>query len=369
MDKPEGLSLRRSVRQEGVRRDFQVCAMNSPQVFIILLNWNGYTDTAECIRSLYRIKNPSFVMIVVDNGSLDGSVARLREEFRDVVYLENKENLGFAGGNNGGIRYALEHGADYVLLLNNDTVVEEGFLDALVQAAEKHDEEIPLSPPFSKGEERHPPFLKGGKGGFEWLSSSEKIGVVGPKIYSGLPGSSILWEAGGGIDWLHGKAYHAGFEETDVGQWDGVRDVDYVSGCAMLIKREVLEKVGLLDERFFLYYEETDFCARVREKGYRIVFVPDARIWHKESNTTGGAYGPVYTYYMTRNRLLFMKRYMDDDDWRRFLPYFYYDGLLRRSAALCFKSRNRFRSLKALLAGWRDFRQDRFYKGPEWLHL
>lgn len=309
--------------------------MNRPQVFIILLNWNGYTDTAECVWSLCRITYPFFVVVIVDNGSGDNSVARLREEFTDIILLENKENLGFAGGNNVGIRYALENGADYVLLLNNDTVVEEGFLDVLVRVAES--------------------------------GSSEKVGIVGPKIYSGLPGSTVLWEAGGGIDWRIGKAYHNGFEETDRGQWDGVRDVDYVSGCAMLIKRDVLEKVGLLDERFFLYYEETDFCARAREEGYRVVFVPEARIWHKVSNTTGGAYGPVLTYYMTRNRLLFMQRYMDNAGWMRFLRYFYYDGLLRRAAFLCIKSRSRYRSLKALWAGWRDFRHGRFYKGPEWL--
>src|SRR3990170_2313546 len=279
---------------------------NSPRVFIIILNWNGYADTAECVRSLYRITYPSFVIVVVDNGSIDGSVARLKDEFRDVVCMENKENLGFAGGNNEGIRYALEHGADYVLLLNNDTVVEAGFLDVLVRAAECYPvchpefisgsqtmqgQEIPKQVQDDRGNDRQ-----------SGVCSSEKIGVVGPKIYSGLPGSSILWEAGGGIDWRYGKAYHTGFDETDRGQWDGVRDVDYVSGCAMLIKREVLEEVGLLDERFFLYYEETDFCARVREKGYRVVFAPEARIWHKISNTTGGAYGPIFTYYMTRNR-------------------------------------------------------------------
>ena len=308
--------------------------MTMPKVFIIILNWNGYQDTVECLQSVRRLTYPSCKVIVVDNGSSDGSVAKLKEEFKEVFYIENKENLGFATGNNVGISYALENGADYILLLNNDTVVERYFLDALARVAE----------------------------------SDERIGIVGPKIYAGMPESSVLWGAGGEIDWGHGRTYHTGYHETDHGQWDKIRDVDYVSGCAMLIKRKVLEDVGLLDERYFLYYEETDFCMRANRTGFRVVYVPDAKIWHKAFATTGGENGPVYTYYMTRNRLLFMRRYLDDASWRRFIPYFYYEGLLRRSAFLLFKGQDRGKSLNALWAGWRDFRRERFYKGPDWLH-
>ena len=305
----------------------------TPKVFIIILNWNGYKDTAECLQSLCRLSYPSYEVIVADNDSADGSVSRLKEKFKDIIFLENKENLGFAGGNNVGFQYALRYGADYVLLLNNDTIVDPNLLDILVKVGE----------------------------------ADKRIGVIGPKIYC-YPDSSRLWGVGGEIDMKHGKTYHTGYHEVERGQWDRMRDVDYVSGCAMMIKREVLEKVGLLDERFFLYYEETDFCMRARESGFRIVYMPDAKIWHKVSNTVGSINGPVYTYYMTRNRLLFMRMYMDESQWRRFILYFYYEGLFRRAAFLLFRGRDQRKSLKALWSGWRDFRRERFYKGPEWLH-
>lgn len=305
-----------------------------PKVFIIVLNWNGYRDTVECLRSLFRLTYPACEIILVDNGSTDDSVSGLKKEFRDLIYIENKENLGFAEGNNVGIRYALGHGADYIFLLNNDTVVKRDLIDILISVAEP----------------------------------DERIGVVGPKIYAGLSESLVLWGAGGEIDWRHGKTYHTGYHEIDHGQWDNIRDVDYVSGCAMLIRKKVLEDVGLLDERFFLYYEETDFCMRARKRGFRVVYAPHARVWHKAFATTGGENGPVYTYYMTRNRLLFMKMYMDETLWRRFIFYFCYEGLLRRGVFLLCKSRCPIKSLKALWSGWRDFQQSRFYRGPEWLH-
>lgn len=303
------------------------------KVFIIILNWNGYRDTDECIRSLMELSYPSYQIVVVDNGSTDGSVARLKEEFKEIVCIANKENLGFAGGNNVGVRYALEHEADYVLLLNNDTIVAPSMLDKLVEAGE----------------------------------ADAGIGILGAKIYC-YPESSRLWGAGGEIDWMHGKTYHIGYHEPDDGQWNRAMDVDYVSGCALMVKRGVLEKAGLLDERYFLYYEETDFCIRARNKGFRVLYVPEAKLWHKVSSTTGGGYGPIYTYYMTRNRLLFMRRYLDDVSWKRFLLYFYYDGLLRRAAFLLCKSKRPVESLKALWSGLRDFKAGKFYKGPEWLH-
>lgn len=305
-----------------------------PKVFVIILNWNGYRDTAECLRSLKRLIYPSCEVVVVDNRSTDGSVTKLQEEFKEVVYIENKENLGFAEGNNVGIRYALEHGADYVLLLNNDTLIKADFLEALVKTAEV----------------------------------DEQIGIAGPKIYEGLPDSIRLWYAGGSVDWKRMKTVHRGFHEDDRGEWDQVEDVDFVSGCAMLIRRPLLERIGLLDDRYFLYYEDTDYCVRACKAGFRIVYVPQAVVYHKAWTSSGGQSSPLRLYYMTRNRLLLMESHLDRGAKRRFLLYFFYDGILRRAVYLVVKGKSPVKGIHALWDGLADFRKKRFYRGPDWLH-
>ncbi len=308
--------------------------MRMPKVFIIVLNWNGYSDTVECLRSLQKLSYPLYEIVVVDNGSTDGSVSRLRPEFSDILFIENKENLGFAGGNNVGMRHAMDKGCDYVLLLNNDVLVDPNFLDILVQAGEK----------------------------------DEQVGILGPKIYC-YPETKQVWQCGlgGNINWKKGITMDRGFRAIRKGQWDAQSEVDYVTGCALLVKKEVIERVGALDERYYLYYEEIDFCVRAGREGIKTVFVPDSVIWHKVGGSSGGYDAPLQLYYTTRNRLLFMKTYIEKRDWMRFLLYFWCDGMLKRGIMLVLSGKGIPRKLRALWSGWRDFAGGRFYKGPEWL--
>jgi GT2 family glycosyltransferase len=243
-----------------------------PQVTIIVLNWNGLNDTLDCLESLGQLDYKNHKVVVVDNGSVDGSVPGIREQFPGVTIIENGENLGYAGGNNVGLRYAMAQGADYALLLNNDTVVDPAFLGILVDAAE----------------------------------ADPAVGIAGPTIYY-HERPDVIWSAGGAIDWQRGSTRMVGLDERDDGQF-GVepRAADFVTGCAMLVRRTMMEKVGPLDERFFAYYEETEWCVRVARAGYKIVHVPLARMWHKIS-PSARADSPLVHYYMTRNRLLFLK--------------------------------------------------------------
>lgn len=245
---------------------------SSPQVVIILLNWNGSSDTLACLESLKKLRYPAAEVLVVDNGSADDSVSIIRRAFPQVKLIETGQNLGFVGGNNVGIEYAKQVKADYVLLLNNDTEVDPDFLTPLVKTAE----------------------------------SDPQIGITGPSIYYfDLP--DTFWSAGGNIDWRHGLTSMVGINEVDQGQFGNCpRPVDFVTGCALLIKMDAIEKAGMLDTRFFLYYEETEWCVRVQRFGYQILHVPQAKIWHKISTIAREA-SPMVHYYMTRNRLLFLK--------------------------------------------------------------
>lgn len=245
-----------------------------PLVYIILVNYNGYKDTLECVKSLRKVTYENYKVVIVDNASKDASVKILKKELMDCCVLESKENLGFAGGNNLGIKYALDSGADYVLLLNNDTLVEENFLTSMMVS----------------------------------FKEDKKIGVVGCKIMY-HPESNIIWYGGGYIDWFKFLGMHYGIREIDKGQYDKEKKVDFVTGCCMLIKKEVLEKVGLLPEDYFMYLEDLDFCVKVKNYGYKIWYSPKAVIYHKVGFSSGGEDSAFTIEWITRNRLLFMNRY------------------------------------------------------------
>jgi GT2 family glycosyltransferase len=245
--------------------------MKFPTVDVILLNWNGLTDTVQCLQSLRRIDYPSWRVIVVDNGSTDGSPDIIRRQFPEVTMIENIENLGYAGGNNAGILHSLKDGTNYVLLLNNDTEVAPDFLTLLVEAAE----------------------------------SDSSIGVTGPLIYYHEQ-PDIVWSAGGEVDRLW-RTRMIGLNETDLGQFGQTpREVNFVTGCTMLVKNNVLHQVGILDERFFTYFEEAEWCMRIKRSGFIIINVPTAKVWHKISLVSRNN-SPLVHSYMTRNRLLFLK--------------------------------------------------------------
>ncbi|KPJ69771.1 hypothetical protein AMJ44_02350 [candidate division WOR-1 bacterium DG_54_3] len=247
--------------------------MNYPKVAIIILNWNGYSDTAECLKSLKKIDYPNYEIVIVDNGSKDGSPDRLKREFPYITLLKNPDNLGFAEGCNVGMRYALERGVDYILLLNNDTVVEQQFLTRMVEAAER----------------------------------DSNTGILCPKIYY-YDKPNVIWTAGGKINKLTSRTYAMGLNKADKGQYDKLKEVDYVSGCALLIKAETVEKIGMLDKDYFNHYEDVDWCMRARRRGYKILYIPDSVIYHKVSMALGGKYSPIHMYYQMRNWLWFAKK-------------------------------------------------------------
>jgi len=248
--------------------------MFEPLLFILLLNWNGWKDTVECIESCRKLSYPHFRILIIDNGSTDGSEAMLRERFPDLDFIQTGVNLGFAGGNNVGIRYALEQGADYVWLLNNDTVVEPDALSALVQIAQ----------------------------------ADKTIGMVGSKIlFHADP--ERLWYAGAVLDSdKPHRPYHLGLNEKDRGQYAAACDTGYITGCSLLARREMIEAVGVMDEELFLYFEDADWSARAKAAGWRLVYCPESLVYHKVSVSTGGAASPTLLYYTSRNRLYFVKR-------------------------------------------------------------
>ena len=283
------------------------------QVSIIVLNWNNYQDTKECLESLRKSTYPNCKIIVTDNGSTDKSGERLKKEFPQYTFIYNDSNLGFAEGNNVGIRYALKRGADYVLLLNNDTIVDPGFLEPLVGIAEADDQ----------------------------------IGVVGPMIYF-YDKPKVIQSIGARINLLKGSHPLIGIREVDEGQYDEPMEVDYVSGAALLAKRQVIEDVGLLDPEYFLYSEEVDWCYRAAKAGYKIMAVPKSKIWHKVSSSTGGTKSPFVAYYLTRNRILFMRKHARIYHWLTFLPFFAVDIL--KGLLSCAKHRD-IKRAKAMIKG------------------
>jgi len=295
-----------------------------PSVAIIVLTYNGVDDTLDCLASLRRLAYPRerVSVVVVDNASADGTVADVRASFPEVVVIENGANLGFAAGNNVGFRYALAHGYDYAMLLNNDTEIAPECLGLLVAEAE----------------------------------AAPQIGVVGPTIYYHAA-PAMIWSAGGRIDWQRGTSLMDGTGEHDVGQYGAPRAVDFVTGCALLVKRAALERAGLLDERFFMYYEETEWSVRVRRAGFAIRHVPQARLWHKIP--LDARFDKEYlAYYMTRNRLLFLRATGASlGTWLHALVA----QDLRTYASLCLRPKWRTRAGRVgMRLGWMDFWRGRF---------
>ena len=258
--------------------------MTDPKVTIIILNWNGKEDTIECLESLKHITYPNYEILLVDNGSTDGSVECFRERYPGMEIIENGENLGFAEGNNVGIRKAMDEGADYVLLLNNDTVVDPEFLGELVTVGE----------------------------------SDPKAGIVGPKIY--FYNSDRIQSCGGRINLYKGVVQGIKRYQRDLNHSTKVISTEFLSGCAMLIKKIVLEKVGLFDISYFAYYEDTDLCIRTKSGGYDLVCVQSSMIWHKGSQSSKvNRFG---LYYGTRNMIKFEKKYANSLQFIIFALYF-----------------------------------------------
>jgi hypothetical protein len=248
-----------------------------PLVYIILVNYNGYKDTIECVNSLKKISYKNYKIVVVDNASSDNSVEILMEELSNCMIIESKKNIGFAGGNNLGIKYALNHNADYIMLLNNDTIVESQFLNDMINS----------------------------------FNVNNKIGIVGCKIMY-YPEKNIIWYGGGYIDWFKFIGVHYGMRQIDKGQSNNKKEIDFITGCCMLVKREVFEKIGLLSEDYFMYFEDVDFCVKVKNAGFVIWYNSEAVIYHKVGLSSGGEESSFSIEWCTRNRLLFMDKYKNN---------------------------------------------------------
>jgi hypothetical protein len=265
-----------------------------PAVFIVVLTWNGKDLTLDCLESLEKLDYPRLYIIVVDNGSTDGTAEAVKGRYGDRVDLvRNDANLGFAGGNNVGIDHALRQGADFVLLLNNDTVVDPDLVGNLLAA----------------------------------MLPSPRIGITGPKIYF-HDSPDRIWFAGGEVHLCKGITRHRGIREKDRGQYDEPIETDFITGCAMMVKREVFSAIGKLDESYPAYFEDTDFCMRARRAGFLVVYAPGGRVWHKVSRSTGGQLSPRKAKLKLRSGWIFFKRYARPYHWL-FIPFFFIADTLR----------------------------------------
>jgi hypothetical protein len=233
-------------------------------VNVVVLNWNGGERVCATIASILNSDLSPAATIVVDNASTDGSDVEIQQHFPGVRLIRNRENLGFAAGNNVGIRHALESGADCVFLLNNDAVLEESALSVMVSA----------------------------------LHSSPDRGAVVPKIYAQTaPGSRLLWAAGARWHPFPPRVKMRGYGDLDVGQYDDPEYVEYATACALLIHRKAFEQAGLLDESYFMYQEDYAFCDRLQSNGMKLYYQPQAVVYHRVSASTGEGSSTKWRYW------------------------------------------------------------------------
>jgi GT2 family glycosyltransferase len=293
---------------------------DAPSVGMVVVNYNGGAFVDEFARSLTDVDYPNLYVIVVDNGSQDGSAEVIEGARRDAVLLRCPENLGTAGGNNTGFRFCLGQGFDYVLVLNNDTVLTADFLARLVASADERT-------------------------------------VVVPKILYYYDHGIISTHAGD-FDWRWGR-----FRNTFHGRPDGPatsrpRDLQTASFCCALVPTRALREVGLLDERFFMYYEETDWLRQALDRGFRLRYDPEAVIYHRESGSSGGGWmTPFKQYYATRNRLYLMRKHQGSRFWFALFTVYFLAG--RLSYVGTYAARRQGRMLRALLLGVWDYYRGR----------
>jgi len=249
--------------------------MKKPKVFIVVLNYNGGNELRQCLDSVYKLNYSNFEVIVVDNNSSDNSFEKARKRFDRFHFIKNSRNLGFSAGNNVAIKWALEKGAEHVFLLNNDAIVEKSTLTNLIEFAEKE----------------------------------KQVGIVSPIIYN--KSESKIWFSGGKINWWKmrtehwqkAKPKHNKSKKTN-DKNDYLQKTEYITGCAMLIKRKVFAEIGLLDEDFFLYYEDADFSLRAKRNGFNLGVVEKAKVFHSEKSLEN----PQKVYWLVLSGILFFRK-------------------------------------------------------------
>lgn len=246
--------------------------MNEPKVFIIILNYNTINDTLECIKSLKNIHYSNYEIVVVDNSEAIDCYNSLKLKFSEYKIIRADQNLGYANGNNIGIKYALDNGADYICVLNNDVVVEEDFLSKIVKV----------------------------------LNANKCVGIAGPCICEYKDKSKVQC-AGANISLYTGLTKRIGMGVTYDNSNKGNSTVDFLGGACFVCKREVFEKIGLIPENYFLFFEETEFCIRAQKNGYKLLCVYESKVYHKGSATIS-KFGGLSYYFLNRNRVVFIKR-------------------------------------------------------------
>lgn len=236
-----------------------------PKIGIILVNYNGARDTLQCVRSIQQSTYTNYKIYIIDNNSINEDYALLQQLQEDIQLIKLNENLGFSGGNNFGMRFAIDDSCEYILLLNNDTVIENNTLSHMVKI----------------------------------INNNNNIGILGCRIHY-YSNKDLIWFAGGNLVKYMGTAKHV------VKMQNGLKYVTFLTGCCMMIPKKVIESLGSLSEDYFLYFEDTDFCSKVTNSGWKLAVDLDAVVYHKVSSSTK-EYSDLYFYYNTRNRFLFIK--------------------------------------------------------------
>lgn len=297
---------------------------------VILVNYNGKKYNTACIASLSAAHEiGEMKIIVVDNASLDGSVELLREQYRNdesVELIVLDDNYGFSHANNVGIRFAEEWGADYVLLLNNDTEIEPDMLLHLAECAQRHPDSM-----------------------------------IVPKIYYS-DNRKCIWSAGGSVSLVIRKVRHTGLNEMDAGQYERETEIGFATGCCLFIPMAVIRRAGVLDERFFLYYEDTEYSFRLQKMGIHIYYCPRAIMYHKVGASTKGADSPLCAYYIARNWLLCNKLHLG---WRYPLFLAYY-VINRTVCCLLWLTQGKGALVRATLRGIGDYGKRQFGRSEDY---
>ncbi len=295
----------------------------SKTVAVILVNWNSFSFTNDCIHSLKEMSFSDYDIIVTDNGSQDGSGKQLKEIHPDIILIESNQNLGFTGGNNLGLKYAIQNNYTYSILLNNDTFVEKDFLSILINYMDAH----------------------------------PQVGAIQPKIYFNHD-RKIIWNAGSYYNKFWGYTYSKGYLRKEKQIDNTVKEVDWVTGCAFFVRNKVLQQTGLLSNNLFIYSEDIDLSLRIHQSGYRLMYHPASVVYHiagmSNKNKTKGKEGylnPIVHYLNERNKIWFLKKYT---------PFYYiptvfiFNFFYSLSIMLYFVVRLRFQKLKAIIKAVKD---------------
>lgn len=293
------------------------------KVSVILVNYNGREYNSECIESILNSSYENIEIIIVDNASTDDSIEIIESEFKseNIRIIKNKKNQGFSIANNNGIRKALDKKADYIILLNNDTTIDKYMIENMVN-----------------------------------YSLRNKNIVLAPKIMY-YNKKDIIWSAGGYMNWYKGNAIHYGINEFDSELYNTTKEIDYATGCCWFIPRHVIEDVGMLGEEYFLYFEDVDYCYKIRNKGYKIIYYPKATVFHKVSASTGGEESPLFIYYITRNRLEFNRKYN-----KKKILYRIYIYMTRTIRIIIWGINGKLDLIIATIKGMIDYRKKTFGK-------